>query len=107
MSRVMTGSTTLQRLGVLDHGETAVRVLHAVGVLNSTDDAPAITTVLFHDERDRQPWFGREADEAVGVALGSIDARRRRDGGVAAGAGRHRLARSMVDDRSGDVGGRV
>jgi hypothetical protein len=71
VSLVMTGPTTLQRLGVLDHGETAVRVLHAVGVLNSTDDAAPITTVLFHDERERQPWFGREADEAVGLTIGS------------------------------------
>jgi acetyl/propionyl-CoA carboxylase alpha subunit/acetyl-CoA carboxylase carboxyltransferase component len=69
MSTVMT--TTLQRLGVLDRGETAVRVLHAVGVLNSTDETAPITTVLFHDERERQPWFGREADEAVGLAVGS------------------------------------
>jgi acetyl/propionyl-CoA carboxylase alpha subunit/acetyl-CoA carboxylase carboxyltransferase component len=63
----------MQRLAVLDHGETAVRVLHAVGVLNSTDDAPPITTVLFHDERHRRPWFGREADETVGLTTTIVD----------------------------------
>jgi acetyl/propionyl-CoA carboxylase alpha subunit/acetyl-CoA carboxylase carboxyltransferase component len=69
-------ATTLRRLGVLDRGETAVRVLHAVGVLNSSDGSDDITTVLFHDAGDRQPWFGREADETVGldsVAITQID----------------------------------
>ncbi|MGB7880402.1 MAG: biotin carboxylase N-terminal domain-containing protein, partial [Ilumatobacteraceae bacterium] len=55
--------TTVQRLGVIDSGETAVRVLNAVGGLNDAGDAPPITTVLFHDEPDPQPWYGREADE--------------------------------------------
>ncbi len=53
----------IQRLGVIDAGETAVRVLNAVGGLNNAPDAPPITTVLFHDDPDPQPWFGREADE--------------------------------------------
>jgi acetyl/propionyl-CoA carboxylase alpha subunit/acetyl-CoA carboxylase carboxyltransferase component len=64
-------ATTLRRLGVLDRGETAVRVLHAVGVLNSSDGADDITTVLFHDDREGQPWFGREADETVGLPDGA------------------------------------
>ncbi|MGA7756796.1 MAG: carboxyl transferase domain-containing protein [Ilumatobacteraceae bacterium] len=59
----MTPVTTVQRLGVIDSGETAVRVLNAVGGLNDAGDAPPITTVLFHDEPDPQPWYGREADE--------------------------------------------
>ena len=55
---------SIQRLGVLDRGESAVRVLHAVGGLNSAGDAPPITTVLFHrDPPDPTPWDGREADE--------------------------------------------
>jgi acetyl/propionyl-CoA carboxylase alpha subunit/acetyl-CoA carboxylase carboxyltransferase component len=69
----MSQLSTMQRLGVLDRGETAVRVLHAVGVLNSTDDARPITTVLFHDQPDRQPWFGREADETVALATTTVD----------------------------------
>ena len=54
----------IQRLGVLDRGESAVRVLHAVGGLNGAGHAPPITTVLFHrDSPDPTPWDGREADE--------------------------------------------
>ena len=59
----MIPTVTVQRLGVIDSGETAVRVLNAVGGLNDAGDAAPITTVLFHDEPDPQPWFGREADE--------------------------------------------
>ena len=53
---------TIQRLGLIDAGETAVRVLHAVRGLDDDDAAP-ITTVLLHDDPDPQPWFSREADE--------------------------------------------
>ena len=54
---------TIRRLGVFDHGETAVRVLNAVGDLNHARPAPAITTVLVHRDPDPQPWYGREADD--------------------------------------------
>ena len=64
-------STGVRRLGVFDRGESAVRVLHAVGGLNSVGDAPEITTVLLHSEpADPTPWDGREADE---VRLESSD----------------------------------
>ena len=62
---------TVQRLGVIDAGETAVRVLNAVGGLNDAGDAPPITTVLFHDEPDPQPWYGREADEVRALCGGT------------------------------------
>lgn len=55
--------TAILRLGVLDSGETAVRVLDSVGGLNSSGDAVPITTVLFHSDPDPQPWYAREADE--------------------------------------------
>ena len=55
-------SRIIERLGLIDSGETAVRVLHAVRGLDD-DDADAITTVLLHDDLDPQPWFSREADE--------------------------------------------
>ena len=59
----MTPVATVLRLGVIDSGETAVRVLNAVGGLNDAGDAPPIPTVLFHDVPDPQPWYSREADE--------------------------------------------
>ncbi len=54
---------TIERLGVVDTGESAVRVLNAVGGLNNAGDLPRIITVLFHDDPDPKPWYGREADE--------------------------------------------
>ena len=62
---------TIQRLGVFDHGETAVRVLNAVGDLNHARLTSAITTVLVHRDVDAQPWYGREADDVQRVATGA------------------------------------
>ncbi len=60
---------SVRRLGVLDRGESAVRVLHAVGGLNAAGDAPPITTVILHrDPPDPTPWDGREADEVRHLA---------------------------------------
>ena len=42
--------TGVARLGVLERGEVAVRVLNAVGELNHAGDGPPITTVLFHHD---------------------------------------------------------
>ena len=53
----------VQRLAVVDVGESAVRLLTAVVGLNATGDAPSITTVLLHRESESRPWYGREADE--------------------------------------------
>jgi len=53
----------VHRLAVVDEGESAVRLLTAVGGLNATGDAPPITTVLFHRDTEPRPWYGREADE--------------------------------------------
>ena len=36
----------ISRLGVIDTGEPAVRVLESVGGLNNAGDAPPITTLL-------------------------------------------------------------
>jgi acetyl/propionyl-CoA carboxylase alpha subunit/acetyl-CoA carboxylase carboxyltransferase component len=60
----------VDRLGIVDHGETAVRVLNAVHGVAATDEHPAVTTVLVHTGTDRLPWFGREADEIVVVPAG-------------------------------------
>jgi len=65
----------IERLGVIDRGESAVRVLHAVGGLNGAGDAAPITTVLFHrDPPDPTPWDGREADEVRSLSPADTDA---------------------------------
>ena len=61
---------TIHRLGVFDHGETAVRVLNAVGDLNHARLGPAITTVLIHRDADAHPWYGREADDVQRLPTG-------------------------------------
>jgi acetyl/propionyl-CoA carboxylase alpha subunit/acetyl-CoA carboxylase carboxyltransferase component len=63
----------IRRLGVVNRGEPAMRLLTAVAELNAEgarDSArPGITTVAFYTEPDAEAWFVQEADEAV--ALGS------------------------------------
>jgi len=66
----MTDATPIVRLGVLDRGETAVRVLNAVGELNHAGDGAPITTVLFERDAGPQPWYGREADDVQPLAAG-------------------------------------
>ncbi|MBL0150717.1 MAG: hypothetical protein IPP87_19350, partial [Ideonella sp.] len=63
--------STITRLGLFDHGETAVRVLNAVGDLNHAGLAPPITTVLIHRDADLRPWYGREADEVQRLSTGA------------------------------------
>ncbi len=59
----MSDMVSIERLGIIEAGENAVRVLNAVGELNHAGDAPLITTVLFHRDVDARPWYAREADE--------------------------------------------
>ncbi len=61
----------IKRLGILDRGETAVRVLNAVGELNQAErHQPPITTVLIHCDPDAHPWYGREADAVHQLGAG-------------------------------------
>ncbi len=53
----------MMRLGVIDRGETAVRILNAVH--GYTRGEHAIAAVLVDCEPDPQAWYGREADEVV------------------------------------------
>ncbi len=59
----------IRRLGVVNRGEPAMRLLTAVGELNRTDRSPGtgqrITTVAFYTDPDSEAWFVQEADEAV------------------------------------------
>ena len=63
--------SVITRLAVFDQGETAVRVLNAVGDLNQALRAPPITTVLIHRDADPQPWYGREADDVQALPGGT------------------------------------
>ncbi len=58
----------IRRLGIVNRGEPAMRLLTAVGELNRTDSpgtGQRITTVAFYTDPDSEAWFVQEADEAV------------------------------------------
>jgi acetyl/propionyl-CoA carboxylase alpha subunit/acetyl-CoA carboxylase carboxyltransferase component len=59
----------IRRLGIVNRGEPAMRLLTAVAELNRThNDGQGngrITTVAFYTEPDAEAWFVQEADEAV------------------------------------------
>ncbi|MGZ4613080.1 MAG: acetyl/propionyl/methylcrotonyl-CoA carboxylase subunit alpha, partial [Kineosporiaceae bacterium] len=61
----------IQRLGIVNRGEPAMRLLTAVAELNGAngDDASGrrITTVALYTEPDAEAWFVQEADEAVAL----------------------------------------
>ena len=57
--------TTSTRLAIIDHGESVVRLLAAIGNLNR-DAGAAITAVVVHPG-DTAPWYAREADAALAV----------------------------------------
>ena len=61
----------VERLGIVERGECAVRALSSIGAFNGASGGSPITTVLFHRDPDPHPWYGREADEVV--ALGSTE----------------------------------
>ena len=70
-----TAPSPVERLGVIDRGESAVRVLNAIGALNAAGDAAPITTILFHrNPPDPTPWDGREADEVRSLSPDGTDA---------------------------------
>ena len=62
----------IRRLGVVNRGEPAMRLLTAVAELNRAEgvhepDRPGITTVAFYTDPDAEAWFVQEADEAVNL----------------------------------------
>lgn len=63
--------TDIRRLGIVNRGEPAMRLLTAVAELNRAHgDDPAgrrITTVALHTDPDADAWFVQEADEAVNL----------------------------------------
>ncbi|HLN76301.1 MAG TPA: carboxyl transferase domain-containing protein [Nocardioidaceae bacterium] len=59
----------IRRLGIVNRGEPAMRLLTAVAELNRADSEPdagqRITTVALYTDPDSEAWFVQEADEAV------------------------------------------
>ena len=71
----------IRRLGIVNRGEPAMRLLTAVAELNGVERNRAghgITTVAFYTDPDSDAWFVQEADEAV--HLGSATYLDPRDG---------------------------
>ncbi|WP_370590191.1 carboxyl transferase domain-containing protein [Tessaracoccus sp. SD287] len=59
--------TSLTRIAIVNRGEAAMRLIHAVRDLNAQrewDDAAPIRTIAFHTDVDAGATFVREADEA-------------------------------------------
>ncbi len=54
-----------QRIAIVNRGEAAMRLIHAVRDLNAErPDAPPITTIALYTDAERTAMFAREADEA-------------------------------------------
>ena len=53
-----------RRLAIVNRGEPAMRLIHAVRELNAQRDEPIVLIALY-TEVERQAMFVREADEAV------------------------------------------
>ncbi len=71
----------IRRLGIVNRGEPAMRLLTAVAELNGAEGnrvGHGITTVAFYTDPDSDAWFVQEADEAV--HLGSATYLDPRDG---------------------------
>lgn len=62
-----------QRIAIVNRGEAAMRLIHAVRDLNAQHpDAPPIATIALYTDAERTAMFAREADEAypLGPASG-------------------------------------
>src|SRR5690242_11428698 len=78
------------RIAIVNRGEAAMRLIHAVRELNATAAAPRIETVALYTEAERTATFVREADHSY--CLGPASARPYLDHSV--------LARALVDTRA-------
>src|SRR3974390_2961370 len=61
----------LQRVGIVNRGEAAMRFIHAAREFNEENSASLRTIALFTDP-DRHAMFVREADEAVSLGAAQI-----------------------------------
>ncbi|MDO5082936.1 MAG: carboxyl transferase domain-containing protein [Arachnia propionica] len=53
-----------RRIAIVNRGEAAMRLIHAVRDLNAESGADPITTIALHTDAERTAMFAREADEA-------------------------------------------
>ncbi|MFP5335470.1 MAG: carboxyl transferase domain-containing protein [Actinomycetes bacterium] len=75
------------RIAIVNRGESAMRLIHAVRDMNAERDGTPIRTIALYTDEERTAMFAREADEAY--ALGPASARPYIDLGV--------LERVLVD----------
>ncbi len=61
------------RLAIVNRGEPAMRVIHAVRELNERGE-DSMCLIAVHTEAERDAMFVRHADEAVCLALSAVDA---------------------------------
>ncbi|MEV8517928.1 carboxyl transferase domain-containing protein [Dactylosporangium sp. NPDC051484] len=78
------------RIAIVNRGEAAMRLIHAVRELNAVPGAPPIETIALYTEAERTATFVREADDSY--CLGPASARPYLDHGV--------LERALVETRA-------
>ena len=62
--------TTFSRVAIVNRGESAMRLIHAVRELNAQYGL-GLTTIALHTEGERSAMFAREADEAYNLGPAS------------------------------------
>jgi acetyl/propionyl-CoA carboxylase alpha subunit/acetyl-CoA carboxylase carboxyltransferase component len=60
------------RIAIVNRGEPAMRLIHAVRELNR-GKSPALTTIALYTDPDERALYVREADEAVHLGCGAAD----------------------------------
>ena len=58
---------TFRRLAVVNRGEPAMRLIHAVRELNAEREEDPIRVIALYTEPERSAMFVRHADEAYGL----------------------------------------
>ncbi len=93
------------RLAIVNRGEPAMRVIHAVRELNQSRAEP-ITLIALYTDAERDAMFVRQADETVCLGPTTVDDGNGNGNGAGAGAGRsgyldHRaLERALRESRA-------
>jgi acetyl/propionyl-CoA carboxylase alpha subunit/acetyl-CoA carboxylase carboxyltransferase component len=90
---------TIERIAIVNRGEAAMRLIHAVRDLNYGAEGGRIATIAFHTDPDQRAMFVREADHAVSLGPATFvdpkDGRRK-----SAYLDYARLERALVESRA-------